>query len=310
MKRSGHIPWGEWRLGFLVFVGLLLLVWASIRGGGAFLENRETLRARFPEVGGLSQGSPVWFRGVEVGSVGKISFGEEGDSSYIAVEFSVKNQVIPALNSDAFVLIAPINFFGEKFVDIREGTPGTGPLDINSLLPSQSPPNIDKLMATGEGILAKIDTLAGDLAFITRRIQSGDGSLGQLVNERSLHDDLQTMIQKTSQLAASLDESQGRTAEALVATANHLDTLMVVINQSQGTIGLMLRDPDLYNSLAGAAASTDTTLARISRGEGTAGKLTSDDRAYEELSKTLNRLNILIEDIQKNPGKYFKFSVF
>jgi phospholipid/cholesterol/gamma-HCH transport system substrate-binding protein len=85
---------------------------------------------------------------------------------------------------------------------------------------------------------------------------------------------------------------------------------MVAINQSQGTMGLLIRDPRLYESLASTAESADTTMARVKEGKGSVGRATKDDQAYIEFTKTLNRLNILLEDIQKNPKKYFKFSVF
>ena len=29
MKRSGEIPWGEYRLGMLIFVAMVLFLWAS-----------------------------------------------------------------------------------------------------------------------------------------------------------------------------------------------------------------------------------------------------------------------------------------
>lgn len=310
MKRSGHIPWGEYRLGLLVFVGLMIFVWASIRGGASFLEDRTELKAQFPDVQGLTQGSPVWFRGVEVGAVSGLSIEEEGDSSYIAVRFKVKSDIVPALNSDARVRIESINFFGEKFIDLHEGTPGSGPFPPDQLMPSSIPPDMGGMMATGEEVLGKLDVVATNLAQLTAAIGQGEGSLGALLTDRSLHDDMRSLSRDMGQLARSLDKSQAETAAALVATARHLDTLMVAVNQSQGTVGRLLGDPGLYESLASTAASADTTMARVKEGEGSLGRMTKEDRAYLEFTKTLQRANILLEDIQKNPKKYFKFSVF
>ena len=310
MKRSGHIPWGEYRLGLLVFVGLMLFVWASIRGGAAFFEKRTELKAQFPNVQGLTQGSPVWFRGVEVGDVAGLSIEEEGDSSYIAVRFKVRDNIVAALNSDASVRIEAINFFGEKFVDLMEGTPGTGPWPPDQLLPSSVPPDMAGLLTTGEEVLGKLDVISTNLAQLTEAVGRGEGSLGALLTERGLHDDMRTLSQDMAELARSLDKSQAETAAALVATAEHLDTLMVAMNQSQGTLGKLIQDPSLYESLASTAASADTTMARIKDGEGSIGRMTKEDRAYLEFTKTLQRANILLEDIQKNPQKYFKFSVF
>jgi len=288
----------------------LIFVWASIRGGSAFFEKRTELKAEFPNVQGLSQGSPVWFRGVEVGDVAGLSVEEKGDSSYIAVRFKVRNDIVAALNSDARVRIESINFFGEKFVDLHEGTPGTGPWPPDKLMSSSVPPDMGGLMAAGEDVLWKLDSIATNVAQLTEAVSRGEGSLGALLTERGLHDDMRTLSNDMAQLARSLDKSQAETAAALVATADHLDTLMVAINQSQGTVGMMLRDPSLYESLASTAASADTTMARIKDGEGSIGRMTKEDRAYLEFTKTLQRANILLEDIQKNPKKYFKFSVF
>jgi phospholipid/cholesterol/gamma-HCH transport system substrate-binding protein len=288
----------------------MIFVWASIRGGASFFEDRTELRAQFPNVQGLTSGSPVWFRGIEVGSVSGLSVEEEGDSSFVAVRFKVRSEIVKALNSDASVRIEAINFFGEKFVDLHEGTPGSGPLAPDQLLPSSIPPDMGGLMDAGQDVLGKLDAIASNVAALTEAIGEGEGSLGALLTERGLHDDMRTLSRDMSQLARSLDESQARTAEALVATANHLDTLMVAINQSQGTVGMMLRDPRLYESLASTAASADTTMGRIKDGEGSVGRMTKEDRAYLEFTKTLERANILLEDIQKNPKKYFKFSVF
>jgi phospholipid/cholesterol/gamma-HCH transport system substrate-binding protein len=288
----------------------MIFVWASIRGGSSFFESRTELKAQFPNVQGLSQGSPVWFRGVEVGDVAGLSVEEEGDSSYIAVRFKVKSDIVSALNSDARVRIESINFFGEKFIDLHEGTPGSGPWPPDQLMPSSVPPDMGGLMAAGEDVLWKLDAVATNVAKLTEAVGQGEGSLGALLTERGLHDDMRTLSQDMAELARSLNESQAETAQALVATANHLDTLMVAINQSQGTVGLMLRDPRLYESLASTAASADTTMGRVKDGEGSVGRALNEDRAYLEFTKTLQRANILLEDIQKNPKKYFKFSVF
>jgi phospholipid/cholesterol/gamma-HCH transport system substrate-binding protein len=64
-------------------------------------------------------------------------------------------------------------------------------------------------------------------------------------------------------------------------------------------------------------------INRVQRGQGTLGKLTSDETVYNNLNqasvnlnqaaqdarKLMDQTRRLIEDIQKNPRKYFKFSV-
>jgi phospholipid/cholesterol/gamma-HCH transport system substrate-binding protein len=56
--------------------------------------------------------------------------------------------------------------------------------------------------------------------------------------------------------------------------------------------------------------TADTLLRRMQSGEGTLGLLTSDSTLYRETTATVVQLRQLLTDIQANPRKYFKFSVF
>jgi phospholipid/cholesterol/gamma-HCH transport system substrate-binding protein len=51
-------------------------------------------------------------------------------------------------------------------------------------------------------------------------------------------------------------------------------------------------------------------VERVNRGEGSLGLLTTNDTLYLELEKSARDLNLLLEDIKANPGKYVKFSLF
>jgi len=49
---------------------------------------------------------------------------------------------------------------------------------------------------------------------------------------------------------------------------------------------------------------------KIDRGEGTLGELVNSRDLHDELQETTREINLLIEDIKKNPRKYFSISVF
>ena len=48
---------------------------------------------------------------------------------------------------------------------------------------------------------------------------------------------------------------------------------------------------------------------KISFGQGNLGLLNSDDQLYRNIEKTTNDISILVEEIKKDPKKYFNFSV-
>jgi phospholipid/cholesterol/gamma-HCH transport system substrate-binding protein len=309
VKRSGDIPWGQYRLGLLILVALAIFLWASIRGGATFLEHRVLLVARFPDVGGLNQGSPVSLRGIEVGTVKNLSIEPAGDSSYVEVVMSVKRETLANLREDGRARISSINFFGEKYVELLAGR-RTGPARAGQLLRSEQGFDVNAAIEQGQGTLVQIKRLSEDLDQIAAKVRGGQGSLGLLVNDRGLYDDLRRLSAQTEELARGLDDSQRRTAQSLIAMSGQLDSLAARMNRGEGSLGMLARDPALYHSLAGMAGGADSVLGKVNAGQGTAGMAVNDPRAYQELTKSLQRLNALLADIQKNPKRYFKFSVF
>jgi phospholipid/cholesterol/gamma-HCH transport system substrate-binding protein len=310
VRRSGDIRWGEYRLGIVIVAGIAIFLWASIRGGSAFFEKRAFLNSNFHNVAGLNEGSPVWYRGLEVGTVKKIAIRADGDTSYVTVRMSVQPEVLKSLNSNSKARISAINFFGEKFMDLTPGTPGAGRITTEDTLRSEEVAEFADLMDQGQGTLKNLDRLSRDLLVITAKIRDGRGSLGLLVGERSLYDDLERLTREMTKLATNINGSQNRAATALTGMAIQIDSLTSRANRGQGTLGLIATDPKLYHSLTGAASGLDSTLGLATKGAGSASRILNDPRAYDELSNTLANLNKLLEDIRKNPQKYFKVSVF
>ena len=71
-----------------------------------------------------------------------------------------------------------------------------------------------------------------------------------------------------------------------------------------------MNDPQLYDNLNATSARLDTMLTKINSAEGSLGLMVNDTTMYVEMADLLARTNTLIDDMMKNPKKYFKFSVF
>ena len=68
--------------------------------------------------------------------------------------------------------------------------------------------------------------------------------------------------------------------------------------------------PALVDHLSATLAELDTTINQINSGDGTLGKLLSDDRLYDSLVTASSNLAALLEDVKANPGRYVHISVF
>lgn len=72
----------------------------------------------------------------------------------------------------------------------------------------------------------------------------------------------------------------------------------------------MINDPTLYDSLLESSKKLDNLLQAIEESEGTLGLLLKDKNTAEDLKQSIRELKELIEEIKKNPKKFFKFSIF
>jgi len=62
--------------------------------------------------------------------------------------------------------------------------------------------------------------------------------------------------------------------------------------------------------LAASVASLNGILGRMDRGEGTLGRLLTDESLYESLTATAESLRDKLADVKANPGRYLKIEIF
>lgn len=310
MKRSGDIRWGELRLGLLIFVALAVFLWASIQGGTNLFKKQYELHTEFSNVQGVVAGAPVWFQGVEVGTVKRLEFVARGDSSRVRISFTVNDRVWPMVRADSKVKIQALNLFGEKFMEVTPGSREAARVADGATLISERPTDVTELITRGEDIVDDLAATTADLRELMAKVKRGEGSLGKLANSEELYTNLNSTIVQVRTLTASLDRSQEAMKNSLTSVATSLDSVMTLVHSGDGSLGRLARDPALYDNLVRFSGHLDSTMARVERGEGSLGRLAKDDAAARNLEGALDRLNKLLADLQANPKKYFKFSVF
>ena len=92
------------------------------------------------------------------------------------------------------------------------------------------------------------------------------------------------------------------------------ETLTLAVTDLAATLATLARISAQVETTAVALQKTfanlDTISAQIRAGHGTVGRLVHDDAVYEHLGRTLTSVDSLVEDIRRNPKRYFSFSVF
>ena len=311
MKRTGDIRWGGLKLGIVALVALGLLLWASLMGGGSsVLRPKNTAKTWFPALAGLVVGSPVWINGVEVGQVSNIELDNLVAEGKIIVSMGINRKYWNLLRQDSKARLGTVGLLGDKYVEIIAGTSASPELKSGDFILGERPVDLASTLASTPELLRNANEMLARLASITARIDSGKGSLGKLFREDEFYVETRDAMQQIKELSAGLNETNKKVSGRLASLAANLDSLASAVNRGEGVLGKLAKDSSLFVSLSRATAKMDSFFARIEEGEGSLGLLSRDDRLYREAQQTLTEMKRLLADIQKNPKKYVKLSIF
>ncbi len=321
MRRAKFVSWSELRVGILVIVSFALLALTILyigRQQGIFAETY-VVKVYMERINGLQTGAPVWLSGVRVGSVKNIQFRDLLKLKEIEVTLEIDKNVQERIRKDSVARIGTLGLLGDKYVSITQGSMVTPAIPEDGILLGANPVDFEQLIADASTAVDNLVLTLENTRIISEKITEGSGTLGRLVNEPDLIEEVQTLITDTRTLIDRMQNGEGTFArllndEALYSGMTRLlwssDTLATDIRTRDGTLGKLIYDPTLYDNMAGLTARMDTLLVRIERGEGTAGKLLHDEALYDELKSLSESTRNLIEDIKQNPARYVKIKIF
>jgi phospholipid/cholesterol/gamma-HCH transport system substrate-binding protein len=319
MKRSTFITWDQLKVGLLIVVAFVVLGIAAVKLGQAanLFTERYELVALLPNAGGLREGGSVTVAGQLSGSVRSIEFlPADGDTTQnLKVTMNVDERVRAQIRSNSRVKVRTMGLLGDKMLDISPGTVPNAILEPGDTLAVEPSLDYEQVLAQAAGAVGDMVQLTADLRSITGGLVRGEGTMGQLLSNRTLYDELATTLTRTNSLLGRLEQPSGTFGrmlddpalyERMVRLTGALDTLTRAMASSEGTLGKLMRDDTLYTRLTSIAASADSALRLMTQGHGFAARMLNDQALYDRLNKTLTDLAAILEDVRANPGKYTK----
>jgi phospholipid/cholesterol/gamma-HCH transport system substrate-binding protein len=295
-----QLAWSKIKVGLIVTGALTLLFLAILFAGNIqnLFASKTTIYATFNDVKGLKTGAPVWFSGVQIGSVKDIGFA--GDK--ITVAMTVDRDALTYLKKDSEARILTLGLLGDKYMEVSPGSKNSESLRTGGVITGSTRLEIDEQLSEWVNSLEK-----------------NKGSLGRLIEDDMLYRDLSASAKDIRRFAETLKTSEGTVDKfikdpalynKLLKASESLDTFAQRLASSKGTVNRLIEDESLYENVNEAAAKLNVLLDKINKGEGTAGSLVNSKELEEDLQTTLKELKLLIKDIKENPKKYFNFSIF
>ena len=201
------------RLGAFIFVTLVILAAGVFVIGSKEYLFRPTyeLKAQFDNVAGLTDGADVQVGGVHSGMVKSIELPHKpGDR--VTIVMAVNKSTHEIIKQDSVATIETEGVLGNQYVAISFGSAGQDEVQDGDTLHSAPPLLLSDLFKKTSGILDGSQkainnaTMAtAHLNSISAKIDSGQGTVGALVNDKQLYSNLE---QSTSSLQATMVKAQ------------------------------------------------------------------------------------------------------
>lgn len=264
------------------------------------------LTSEFDEAGGLISGNVVRINGVVVGSVNAVYIHPE--TQRVRVEFHVDKGIPVTEGSTA--KISGFDALGVVRMDVKLGpidapripeggfVPGTESADFLGGLSEKAPELIDRL----DDVLATLNSVLGQTGQL---ISEPDSDIRQtLVSVQSSAKTLDEFLtSERSRLSQILRNFESFSADMSRFSSENVDSLGTLVNNLNRTLERL--DQNLV-SLESVSESLADVLRKINEGEGTLGLFVNDPGVYQKMDSVLTNLDALLEDFRNNPDKYLK----
>ena len=124
-------------------------------------------------------------------------------------------------------------------------------------------------------------------------------------------DSAQAVLGKITNIVGEVESGNGTIGKLLVdqslynslaATVNQVQLLTTTLNSKTGTVGHLINDNELYNQIQTVVDRLDKVMAGLQQGQGTAGMLLKDPKVYNDVDKSINQLNTLLGNLNAGKG--------
>lgn len=302
----------ETKVGVLAAIAITLLIlgFNFLKGKNLF-EKKNTVYAVFQRVEGLSNSDAVKMNGLQVGIVSDI---EEKDEDLTGIVVSIhitKNVNIPN-NSYAVINASPL---GSTVVNIIKGTSTSFISEGDTLQTNPSSGLMDEIKGSINPTITQVNGTLKSLDSLVEQIGSTLDPKTR-TNLQAVIGNLNTASASLATMLNAQNGALASTLNNMSSVTGNLKKNNDSINRIISNVETMTRhmaELDLAKTLAKLESAVDnlnSTLKKVNSSEGSLGLLMNDPKLYNNLNSTTNSLNVLLQDVRLHPKRYINVSVF
>lgn len=286
-------------VGLFIALGLIFLLTGILAIGNlrSTFVKKIHVTAVFDDVNGLQTGNNVWFSGVKIGTVNKMSFYGE---SQVRVVIKIDEKSQQFIRKDAKVKISTDGLIGNKIIIIYGGTSLSQPVDDGDTLGIEKMVSSDQMMSTLQENNKNLLAITTDFKTISKRLADGEGSVGKLLKDEEIYNSLGTTIaslQRSSAHAEKLTAAisdYGSKLNQKGSLANDLVTDTTVFKDVQASVKqlkkLSVTAAEATENLKMASKNVSNATSKLDNKDSPLGVMLYDETAAANLKATLKNL--------------------
>jgi ABC-type transporter Mla subunit MlaD len=263
------------------------------------------LYTKFDTVEGLIRGSNVYLNGFKIGTVREMQYLVQEDSALITLNITENIQ----LPKGSMAQLASPDFLGSSTIRIIKSNSSES-LEWGSYLKGIQKEGLlntftDRGTAISDSVAVTITLLNEKLRALDFLNQQSSNDIGSaLSNVKQTSDYLLEAVTTSSDELTDMIGSAKRSLETIEDIS---DSSRASIEQSIKNLELLsVEMSQLTRELSATSTTLNSVLEKMDRGEGSLGLLLNDPSLYENVDSLSYNLNELIKGIKEDPKRYLK----
>jgi phospholipid/cholesterol/gamma-HCH transport system substrate-binding protein len=313
MAIQNRTTWARLKVGILaVFaMAILAVLIFLITGNTNIFESDVTVYTYMADAAALTTGAPVNLNGIPIGKVKTIALsGSKDPMRLVRLDMQIPEHQLKNIPSDSLASISSANVLGTKYINIKSGKSATtvGP---GQELPSVNTGELQDLVQQGFGVMNSLQDTVQRVDRIVGLVENGKGSIGKLLVDETLYNNLLQILGQVKGLVATIDSDKGTIGVLLNnrelydnfrTTLGRVDSMLQQLQDGQGTAGKFLKDPALYDESRQTIAGVHKLVDDLNAGKGTAGQLLKSDDLSNQLKATISKIDSVIDKVNSGQG--------
>lgn len=314
-----QLQWSQLRVGLTVVFALITLGFLIflMTGTTGLFTRKLTLYTYVDDASGLRPGASVRLQNVDIGNVTKLTIIPDRPHTPVMITMKISSaKARDFLRKDSVAMLTTVGALGETYINIDSTAAKQAPIQDGDTLPWRDVPNLQDVVRSSQTTLENVNVLVNRVDRIVGAIESGQGSVGQLIYDKALYNNLNHSVLQANKILNEVNSGKGSLGKLLKSDElyNKLNDSVDKVNQiadqvqsERGSVGKLLNDPSLYDNANQTIEKANQLIGNINSGKGTLGKLAHDQEFADKLQNVVTRLSNITDRLDRGEGSAGKF---